>query len=450
MKKSFALCLAVWAGATAGCSSSTEQNNREPDGFVFQTDEGSLASFGWSGAVHAVETAPGTPFEVKTTACAGDVCRFEGPVDFGDKVNRRRCLYRMSETCTMDSDCPLDPRNGTPTACVYIYDTPIAAPLPSDDNTQIGACAWTYFPLAPSDGQPAISGTLNLVTGALKLESFTLRLPQNAIGPGAYAGVCAECIGDTTANDGVKEGRCKLAAHLGQPPGPNAPTPIADPSIDLGVPCDVNRTGTIGGYDGSYSMDCSPTLAPGAGEGLDAGGSFSSSGIEISLSQASPDCKDPAWAGKCFCGMCEGEMTATACMSSKDCPGGGRCLGTSLPDDPLNKNALAARGNLCADKTCNWDEKKGTGTCKNAAMQSISCYPGDVGSGNPVSISAPGFAEPDPQISTLYHAGTASASCIPAGSSDDSRALNAKLGLPGLLFQKRNFQITLHYAEDQK
>lgn len=52
----------------------------------------------------------------------------------------------------------------------------------------------------------------------------------------------------------------------------------------------LNRTGTIGGCDGNYSMDCSPTMIFSGRPPLQFGGSFTSSGLQVSLSDQSPDC----------------------------------------------------------------------------------------------------------------------------------------------------------------
>jgi hypothetical protein len=225
------------------------------------------------------------------------------------------------------------------------------------------------------------------------------------------------------------------------------------------MPCDVNRTGTIGGYDGSYSMDCSPTVVSGLGAPLAFGGSFSSSGVQVALTDQSPDCTAPGFLGKkCLCGMCKGEKAA--CMSNADCAGGGPCMAESMPEDEENQDNVRVAGNPCDNGICtNWDANEGAGTCVDSMLATqemphpvVGCYPspttGFAGSDNkPISIVAPGFAEPDPQLSTLYHANTAGARCIPAGG---SARINRQLGLPGLLFQKRNFQITLHYAEVQR
>jgi hypothetical protein len=435
--------LAGLACAFSGCSTTEHTRSTEPTGFTFHIADGTFASFGWSGAVHDVVGPVDTPFEVKTTQCEDDACRFEGPItSSASRVDRRRCLFRMSTTCTQDSDCPLDA--GVPTACVYIYNTPISTPLIGTDN-HIGACSWTYIPLATDDGKPTITGTLDLATGHLNLESFSVLLPLNAIGMGRFAGACAECVGDTSPNDGVKDGKCMLATHLGNASGSGGPTPIADPGpgvgpdSDLGKPCDVHRVGTIGGYDGNYSMDCSPTVKSGLGKPLAFGGSFTSGGVRVAITPQSPDCTDPAFLGKqCFCGMCN---DGTACMSNADCRTG-TCIAASMPADQGNMNNVPVGANMCVGQRCNWNDAASVGTCisRVSGVGLIGCYPD-------MEIVIPGRSERDSHVSTVYHADTAGARCIPAG---PSAVLNRQLGLPGLLLQKRNFQITPIFAEGQR
>jgi hypothetical protein len=455
MKSLACFSIAVWAWAASGCGAGVDEKPPpgDPIGFTFESTAGSVASFGWTGAVHDVVEPPGTPFGVKTTECRAGVCRFEGPTDPGGKVNRQRCLFRMSKTCNADTDCPLD--GAKPTPCVYIYDTPIATPLRGSTN-KLGACAWSYIPIAAAGQPPTIAGTLNLASGTLNLENLTVLLPLNSNPDGTFRGACAECIGDTKPNDGVREGTCKLATHRGDLAAAADP----DMSPDLGMPCDINRTGTIGGYDGNYSMDCSPTVIASPRPPLQFGGSFTSSGFQISLSDRSPDCTAPGQ--KCFCGMCPDNKTA--CMSKEDCgglsctsPPEAICQPNPLPGDPsydpklgvnqckADPTKFAVFSNDCFDGICKWDEDKGVGSCKSRwpDQHVVGCYP----SGPNASIVAPGYAQRDDHVGTIYQANTAGASCIPAG---PSVQLNSQLGLPGLLFQKRNFQIIPAYEEDKK
>ena len=418
----------AWTCASGCTSSSTDVADPppgQPIGFTFESTAGSFASFGWTGALHDVEEPLDTPFGVKTTECTGGpdgVCRFEGPSDPVSKVNRRRCLFHMSKTCNTDGDCPLD--SGNPTPCVYIYDAPISTPLASA-NGKRGACGWSYIPIAGPGQAPTIAGTLNLASADLNLENLRILLPLNSSPTGFY-GACAECVGDPTPNDGVKGGICRSTTHLGKANG------IADDGPDIGMPCDVNRYGTIPGFEGSYSMDCSPTVIS-VGKPTEFGGSFTSQGFQISITDKSPPCG--TMGEKCFCGMCSDDNT-TACESDGDCSGGGSCLGGAGSTSTLIFNVAS---NACPDRMCDWDPSTDLGKCHSDPT--IFCYPGGVGS----RIIAPGYTQVDHRLSTIYYANTANARCIAAGK---SAVLNAQLGLPGLLFQKRNFKIIPEFMEN--
>jgi hypothetical protein len=450
--------LFVAASASAACGTSSGAQNHgpqgDPIGFTFENAEGGFADFGWSGALHLVKGAAGTPFGVKTTQCDDSgVCRFEGPSDPASGVKRRRCLFRTSMLCQTDADCGADYQ-----PCVYIYDAPIATPLTGADGS-VGACGWSYIPLTTPDGKPSITGTLNLDTGALNLENLTVLLPLNArrdaMGRPGFAGVCPECVGDVSPNDGKKDGVCRVSTRL-----PN-PSVHADPGLDEGMPCDVHRSGTLPGYEGSYSMDCAVPLQRGIGQPTQFGGSFSSEGFRAVITRDSPDCTTPGFAGeKCFCAMCADGVTP--CMSSADC-GGQTCGAPSLADCDANpypgqtgydatfpvnqcrRSPLPSRfgvgGDGCDAAGCRWDATTNIGSCHSALDgRPIGCYPSGLGN----SIQVNGRAERDPGVSTIYYADTATARCMPAG---QSAALNSQLGLPGLTFQKRNFRIISRYGE---
>jgi hypothetical protein len=448
----------VWTCAVSGCSDTNTPGSADPIGFTFRTTADSFASFGWTGSFHHIVEPVGTVFGVKVTRCDGDVCRFEGPIDVTSSVNRRRCLFQMSKTCNADSDCPQS--SGAPTPCVYIYDPPLATPL-KGVNSKVGACGWSYIPIAGPDQPATIRGTLNLTSNALDLDNLTVLLalnsgdPTNLMIQGTFNGLCAECVGDPKPDDGLKQGRCMTAMYkdAGE---------ITE-SRDLGMPCDVNRYGTDQPHIGGYSMDCSPTLT-GGGQPLSLGGQFSSSGFEVEITEASPNCMA---GGKCFCGMCSDG--ATACSSDKPCSSG-ICSNPAEPDcdpnpippamgydmtlainqcrkPPTDPKKMLVAGNQCKS-SCTWDESKSIGTCESNLPDptntsedlTVYCYPSGVGA----KIAAQGRAEPNGHV---ILANTANARCIPAGASPQ---LNSQLGLPGLLFQKRNFEISPAYAEDHK
>jgi hypothetical protein len=379
------------------------------------------------------------------TSCDNKVCQFEGPVDPVDTVKRRRCLFRTSTTCTVDNDCPRDQSNH-PTQCAYIYDSPISIKLQGGDD-KLGACALTYLPVLGADHQPTIRGKLNLVSGELNLDKLAVLLVLNGTASngrpdGNFKGVCPVCVGDTSPNDGRKDGTCQTSTVPDMPPG------RSDPGISTDVKCDVNRYGEIPGYNFGYSMDCSPTLISDAGTPF--GGSFSSSGYTVSTTDESPDCmdsnfSDPKFPGaKCLCGMCSDNKTA--CHSSSECPDKGPCVAASMPNSPTTdtRNVLAA-GNSCDDQVCNWNEMENAGTCSKSG-QTVGCYPfaSKDRKASGVSITVPRHIRVDHGV---YYADTASGLCTPAGTNG---AVNKQVGLPGWTFQKRNFRIIPEYPEGQK
>jgi hypothetical protein len=441
--------LLAWSMALVAASTACGTSNRpdpepssDPVGFTFHTAPGSLSSIGWTGVFHNIKGDPGAAFGVKVTSCDNGVCQFDGPVEPVDPVNRRRCLYRTSMDCTTDSDCPLDPGTNKPTSCVYIYDSPISTPLQGSDG-KLGACALTYIPVGGANQPPPIRGKLNLVSGGLDIESLTVLLVLNGKPDGSFVGVCPVCEMDPTPNDGKKEGTCNRSMV------PDPTTGNIDPGSGK-VKCDVNRYGDLPGYSYGYSMDCAPTLLPTPGT-TPFGGKFSSSAYTISITDSSPDCKDPRFANaNCFCGMCN-DSSRLVCTKDSDCNTGVSCIGASIPPgDPSNMMNVPVGGNFCDGGACNWNEAAGAGTCPSAALgRTVGCYPSaSDGSkdrtGKTVSINAPGRNELDRGV---YVADTASAICTPAGMNP---AVNRQVGLPGLTFQKRNFRIIPEFPEGQK
>lgn len=427
-----------------------------PTGFTFYAiGERSFASFGWSGIIHNVRVPDDTPFGVRTINCDGvdgtGVCAFDGPKEPDHPVKRRRCLNRMSRLCAADSECPDD---GTPfKRCVFIYDPPTPTSLTGLMNKK-GSCGWSYIPVAAAGATPTIVGTLDQTSGELNMQNITIFLPQN--GPsGGFRGACAQCMGDVTQNDGVKEGTC-VSLFDGD-------AEAVDPSPDIGTPCDVHRYANTGGFSGGYSMDCSPSVRLNDGNPNAFGGTFTSSGYQISITEASPPCTDPKFMGqKCFCGMCPDNMRA--CSSNADC-GGLPCGALPMTCDPnpppmrddgtLNPDfnpmfapeqcrgtglqmLSATRGNSCRGGVCSWDPNVGLGTCISTLNnQLVGCYPHGVGQ----SIKAEGRID---KRGDVYIVDTATARCTRAQASP---IVNGQLGLPGLTFQRRSFRIVTEFPK---
>lgn len=417
-----------------------------PVGFTLAAiGERSFASFGWTGTVHNVAVQDGTPVGVKVNTCDGcdGLCSFEGPTEPEGSVSRRRCLNRTSRSCQTDNDCPAD---GTPyRKCVFIYDAPVGTPLVGAGGLE-GACGWSYIPIAGIGEPPTVSGTLDQTTGELNITGLRVLLPLNG-SSGTYRGTCAECVGDPIANDGVKGGTCTLSTRGQQ----------FDESPDLGQPCDIHRFGNLPGYEGGYSMDCSPTVRMQDGQPSEFGGLFTSSGFKLTIDEDSPDCTDPAFAGeKCFCGACPDGVTS--CLTNADC-GGAQCgylPPTCDPNPPpfrddgtLNPSFnpsfaphqcraagttmhVTTGGNTCRNNVCNWNPMTGLGTCiSKLTNKPVGCYPHGLGA----EIVAPGRVM---RLGSVYIADTGNARC---NRITPSAAFNGQLGLPGVTFQKRSFRI---------
>jgi hypothetical protein len=454
MMKLISLIAVAAIGSVCGCSSGDDDAHEgTPVGFTFEAiGDRSFASFGWAGTVHDVAVSDGTPFSVKTVDCQGTdgPCKFEGPVQLSSAVNRRRCVNRTSVECQTDNDCPAQ-TDGTPHgSCVFIYDQPTSTPLLSNNGT--GACGWSYIPITAAGGAPAIVGTLDQTSGEVTFQTLTVNLVLN--GPsGFYRGGCSECVGDTTPNDGKKEGKCMKASN-------SIAGNIFETSPDIadGTPCDVNNVGSTPGFTGNYSMDCSPTVAVSDGPPTPFGGSFSSAGLDMSIDNG-PSCTDPAHSSeKCFCGVCSD--TITACSVNSDCPSGGTCgyvpagctpnplpgmtgfdpalaPGQCKGTVPAGKYAsVVTKPNDCVD-ACQWDPVAGLGSCKSALFgTTVGCYPGGAGT----SIGAAGHHE---KKDSIYIVDTAGAACT---GPSPLASLSRQLGLPGLVFQKRSFRIVPEFS----
>lgn len=448
-----------------------------PSRFTFEAIEArSFLSFGWSGLIHNLRVPERTPFTVGVTSCDKEdgtgVCNFAGPIEpKGAAVNRRRCLAHMRQVCNADIDCGAATVPFNINRCVYIYDPPASSPLNGAvDAThplgKVGACGWSFIPIAPAGANPSISGTIDMTSGELNLSNLTITLAQNGIS-GSYRGACGECMGDKVPNDGKAEGTCQLATH-GE---------AQDPTVDVGMPCDTNRTGSIPGFEGDTSMDCSPTYRLQDGPGVAFGGAFTSSGYQVTISGASPDCTDGNFPGdpdhpgnKCFCGICSPDTQQRGCMSNADCPQGATCGGVNStlcdPNPPpfnidgtpnANNNPMipiaacrnttdlsvkglaATRGNLCVGGRCNWDAEAGTGTCPSLLnpQQRIGCYP----SGLNATVASLGGSR---KQGSVIIADTANARCTKI---QTVPAVNGQLGLPGLTFQRRGFRIIPEYGQ---
>jgi hypothetical protein len=459
MKRS--ACVVALAVAAISCGGSDPKGDAGSEGpkgapirFTFEAVENrSFASFGWTGIIHNLKIAERTAFGVQVVNCdkPDGNCRFEGPIDPVSPVKRRRCLNRMAMACTADAECPDD---GTSfRRCAYIYDPP--APIPQAGAGGLtGACGFSYIPLqAPGVAAPIV-GTMDMTSGELNLQNLTVNIIQNGaqtgLTSGTFRGGCMECVSDPIPNDGLKQGTCMVVNHPGQG---------VDPSPEQGASCDVHRFGSLPEFSGNYSMDCSPSVRATDTHNTAFGGTFTSSGFQVAITDNSPRCTDPDYAGeRCFCGMCPDNITA--CLSNADC-GGQQCgflpagcdpqpaplkrdgtpnplfMGPFAPEQCRNGAVGAAtRPNSCQDPGCIWDDNTGQGTCKSTLNGKIvGCYP----SGSMAKVTAPGRRQ---KIGSVWVVDTGNARCTRI----QSAGVNGLLGLPGLTFQKRSFRIIPEYA----
>jgi hypothetical protein len=192
---------------------------------------------------------------------------------------------------------------------------------------------------------------------------------------------CPTCVGDATANDGRRDGRCKGGA--------------AD-----GAPCDAQGSTT---YFGSVSNDCLPRSTKAVGElAIDlAPLTTGDVALRARLTCTATKGKDAA---RCFC---PAQMQANACIGGR-CGADGRCA-----DGPIDGNCSAAPYRGCAPgsgrKECE-DLVPGTGECLTSFRP---CFGG--------AIPVAGRCDADqPTYAAVF--------CVPA---TGATALNSVAGLPG-------------------
>lgn len=502
-----AWCVALMlASAACGGSETTPDagsgpKKGDPIGFTLQAvKDRSFTNFGWTGTIHNVGVADGTPFGVKVNGmCDNGRCDFTGPSDplgSAGNLSRKRCLNRTSVLCSTDTDCVNAPNSNAPAAlkkCVYIYDNPTATgqgAQAESGSPRVGACGFSFINLSQPNN-PTIAGSFDQVSGELSLLKFDIILMQNGpLSPNGFRGACMECVNDQAPNDGKKDGTCQA------PPQKmvNGVLVRTDKSPDEGLRCDVHRQGDLLGFDGNYSMDCSPTIEPNIGNASQNaqnpfGGSFSSSGYQLLLTNASPNCTDTGFTNeKCFCGICPPKppipnpanptgppilQAATACTSNADC--GGETCGPALPADcdpnplplmasngvavpnpmfnpsfapmqcrgmayisPVVRSDIAAtRPDSCLDG-CQWNETTGHGTCVSLLTGGmVGCYP----SGANAKVVATGRVQ---KLGDIFIVDTGTARCT----RPQAAGTNGTLGLPGLTFQRRSFRVVPQYADD--
>jgi hypothetical protein len=278
---------------------------------------------------------------------------------------------------TTNLDCP-DGTNCTVDGTALVG-TVFGAPLPLSAGG-VSSCVINVF-------REAITGTYNCATGGSESSAKLLSKVFLVLDPDKP---CPPCVGDPTANDGVKGGTC----DGGKTPG--APCDVGGIS-DLfqnagGAPPDAGRT----------SNDCEPTGSPVGQLNIDLN-PLTTGTVTVN---ASVDCLSGAFQpGTCYC---PGQVQPNACTPDGVCPESGVC--ENNPPDGVCSGQTFRQCDLNAGNQDCEDTFPGAGNCE---AQPRPCF------GN--SISRTGQC--GTQTGVL-----ASIFCIPKTS---AAAINTVAGLPG-------------------
>ncbi|MEM6995878.1 MAG: hypothetical protein AAF721_35535 [Myxococcota bacterium] len=289
-------------------------------------------SFGWTGQGHGADPVDGMATSYELFDCDDECrrCRFRGPVPNIPELpnDPRRCLNMFPQQCESDADC-----GDEEGACQIMFQPPVQR-----------TTSWTaaYAPnLSPAqmeefdtEFEDGAQGVVNLATGDFDFEILNSRVP---LGPG-FSEVCT---GDTTPDDGQKDGTC----------------------ADSGDPCDVATISP----NGALSFDCAWTpnvidfALPLHGMGT--------GGVLWEMDDTRPMCTFPgAETVPCWCGVCADDESLP-CQRDSDCPTG-TCGNAGTPEGPV-----ITLPNICAPgETCDWDPDAFSGTCMGATGP-VSCFP---------------------------------------------------------------------------
>lgn len=344
---------------------------------------------GWTGGGHAATQPDGLNLSLELFDCDEEcrICRVRGPVDNVVGVSNRRCINDLGTACVSDAEC------GDGGECRYIYLSP---------TTITGTSYFFTFlePLTPDDAEKLgvasfepVQGVFDTLTGELDFNVFNNRV---ALG----SGIPANCIGDISAEDGVKDGTCE----------------------DTGTPCDVHSTG-VGSIAFSWSFDCDyrpvtidyPTVLHGMG----------TTGVRWTMDDSRPLCSAEGVEDQhCWCGACDNDPTLP-CQSDDDC-NGGTCTNAA--------NAVLAKNNACVDE-CQYDEATNRGTCTNVNGNPLPCFP----NGGTIDIRGSNLIRDDFYVATL--------AVLSCAAESENPITDVTLGLPGIVYAVAPTRIDLEYRE---
>ena len=350
---------------------------------------------GWTGFGHGLRQNDGSIFTVEVTGCDEDCrrCTVSGPVsNLG--VDNRRCLEDSRIICSADSDC------GDGGRCRYVQGPPLALNI-------LGRAQCLHLYFDPDEEGTSVEGSVNLETGAVSFTKFIVRVTDNV-----SAGVCSQCVGDPTLNDGVAGGQCANGVD-------GLPTDLLG---ELGQPCDANGFGSA--LSGTYSYDC-PMVEVQPGQDFDVPG-ISTAGVRWTLDATRPLCTNPAVPEglPCWCGVCEDGVTP--CHSDGECATGS-CGFWGGPES----GQVPTAPNTCEGE-CEWDPETSRGSCMStAAPVRVGCFPAAPGS----VIEARGSAEVRGEE---YFVTLAQFACLPPSGTDVS---NSNLGYPGPALYSQQYRV---------
>jgi hypothetical protein len=248
---------------------------------------------GWNGIGHNQDLVDRYTLSAALTCASGTppcgTCTVDGIDPNGPQFDAfARCRENTSIACSApfgtDPVCP-----GTQD-CAYFTGPPLPA-----SSSNVPVCIITRM-------AADLTGTIDPATGAAEQNldvRAVVHLGINLTKP------CPRCEGDTTPQDGVKDGTCSGG-------------------LNDGDPCDIQGFNSTFAVGSGVSLDCPPSTdqnISGGGLALD----IPLTTGTRSLPFGAP-CDFPLTSLACACGMCSGDTTMT-CESNSDCAtaGAGTC-----------------------------------------------------------------------------------------------------------------------------
>jgi hypothetical protein len=318
-----------------------------PGSVAFEPSSSATLDAGFTGLAHG-EPVLGWTLAMKITSCPSatastcGTCTINGLIPNTITTNQR-CANDTSIACQDDAPCQTQPgrcEGGTSNGntcttdanclgggicrrrCAFFTTAPTAIAVGG-----VGACLTEQI-------TAAVTGSVDVEQGAL---TALVPLQTNIYLGGSLDNPCPRCIGDGTADDGVKGGTCNGGVHAGQ---------ACDAAV--GVPERPDF--------GASSFDCPPTLSNFIGSLAQ-----NTTPITVStgtstrtVSTANPTCTGfPG--SRCLCETCN-NAKAEPCGTNADCPmsggnpgvcGGRRCIGGTNAGAPCTLSSACPGGGLC-------------------------------------------------------------------------------------------------------